>query len=158
MTVIKIKSPDSRNIVIEKEDKEIGSIKFDGFFRTDITITASDNSIYNFVRHRFWSYNFELKQGNEVFFSTRFMLLGKTVIENAKNGIRYFLKLKSILKDKYELIDENGEKLLSISIKRGFLTEIKEGSFGTTDKFDLNKEHFLVCCAVLLVIKERAQN
>jgi hypothetical protein len=158
MTVIKIKSPDSRNIVIEKEDKEIGSIKFDGFFRNDITITASDNSQYDFVRRRFWSFNFELRQGNEVFLSTKFMLLGKTIIENAKNGTRYYLKLKSILKDKYELNDENGEKLLSFSIKRGFLIEIKEGIFETTDRFDLNKEHFLVCCAALLAIKQRAQN
>lgn len=158
MAIINIKSPDSRNIVIEKDEKQIGLIKFDGFFRTDITITVADNSIYDFVRPRFWSNNFELKQGNEVFYSTKVMPLGKTVIENKRTGVRYYLRLKSIMKDKYELTDGNGEKLLSVRIKRGFLIDIKKGIIETTDKFDIIKEHFLICCAVLLVIKQRAKN
>lgn len=158
MSTINIKSLDSRNITIEKDGKQEGFIKFGGFFRTDIAITAANNSIYNFVRRAFWNDNYDLKQGNEILFGTKAMLLGKVVITNKRTGALYYLKTKSIMREKYELTDENGEMLININIKRGFLVEIKSGIMETTEIFDKIKEHFLICCTALLVIKQHNKN
>lgn len=153
MSIINIITVDSNNVNLEKDGKQIGSVKFEGFFKESITATTSGNRIYEFVQEGFWHDKFIFKQGEEIFIRGQFFAFGKMTIENLKDGKKYRLKGKSLFKEKYNLLDESGELVFQINVKRGFLVTIKGGMIEPTPLFDSIKEQFLMCCTALLMIK-----
>jgi hypothetical protein len=155
MSVINIRTVDSNNVIIEKEGKELGVIKLEGFFKRNITAILKNNAVYNFVRSGFWNDKYEFIQGNEVFISAKLLPFGKIKIGDVKAGKTYQLILKSFFKNSYDLINETGNLLFHIKINRGLFVTIRSAEIETTEEFDSIKEQFLICSTALLMIKKR---
>jgi len=155
MSTIKIITVDQNNVSIEQNGKPLGSIKFEGFFKPSISITTAGNRVFDFKRASFWNEEYFFKQGEENFISAKLFTLGKMIIVDLKTNAQYKLVSKAYFKEKYDLLNENGELLFQMDLKRGFLVAIKEGVIETTPLFDSIKEQFLIISASLLLVKMR---
>lgn len=155
MSTITYKTIDSSNAILEKDNKPLGSIKFEGFFKRSITAISNKNEIFDYSRTGFFNKKYEFKQGNEIFISSKLLRFGKMLIENVKTGEKYSLRAASVFKHNYDLTDAQGELLFHINITRGFFVTIKNAVIITTERFDTNKEQFLICSTVILIIKQR---
>lgn len=92
MATINFLTVDSGTVTATNDGKEFGLLKFDGFFKTNITAVTRKNEIYEFVHTAFWSSKYEFRQGNEIFTSSKILPFGKMIIENKKSGGIYTLK------------------------------------------------------------------
>jgi hypothetical protein len=155
MPAINIITVDSKNVNIEQNGKPLGSLKFEGFFKSYISATTASNRVYEFKRASFWNDNYIFKQGEENFISVKLLTLGKMLIEDLKTNTQYKLVSRAFFKEKYDLLNDKDDLILHIDIKRGFLVTIKEGVIETTPLFDSVKEQFLIIAASILLIKMR---
>ena len=155
MSVIIFKSSDSKNIILDKNKKHFGSIKFEGFFNQRTQAISANNEIFDFVHPSIWKDTYELSQSNEVFLTLKIGLWGKIQIINSKSGKAYHLASKSWLNKKFILTDDTGELLFDLNVKYGFLVSIKEAVMETTARFDNMKEQFIICTAVIFTINEQ---
>ncbi len=155
MAVINFKSADSRNIVLVKDKKPFGSIRFEGFFNRRTQAITSNNDIFDFVHPSIWKDTFEVRQSNEVFLTLKLGFTGKIHIINSKSGNTYLLVSKSWMNKKFRLTDNTGELLFDMSVKFGFWVSIKDAVMETTERFDNMKDQFLICTAAIFTINEQ---
>lgn len=155
MSALTIKWTDSRSLIFEKEGKYFGGIKFEGFFRQNISVISPNNQIYEFSRKSIWKDTFQLKQGNEIFFTCHVNPFGKAVIKDEKNGTEYRVKSKSFFNNRLELTDSAGNPLLTFQIKYSLFLEVKEGTITGNTNFEEIKNPLLLCSAALLGINEQ---
>ncbi len=159
MFELSIKSADSRNLIFEKEGKYLGGIKFEGFFRQNISIISSNNQIYEFARKSIWKETYQLRQGNEIFFTCSVSPFGKAAIKDEKRGVEYKVKSKSLFNNRLELTDSAGVPLLFFSIKYSLFLEVKEGKITSDLNFDEIKNPLLLCsCAILGINEQRKKS
>ncbi len=155
MAVIKFTTRDSRTVEAVKDEKDFGTIKFEGFFRNNISAVTKGNTGFDFVRSGFWGDKFEFRQAGEVFLYARILPFKKMVIEDAKTGSKFILKQNSFFKYDFEMTGENDLLFCTIKVKRGFRYTIKNAVFESAGILDNYKEQFLICAAAFLLIKAR---
>ncbi|MDO5509126.1 MAG: hypothetical protein Q4F57_00380 [Weeksellaceae bacterium] len=98
-----------------KDDTFLGSLQYRGSFSQKAEIILANQEVYNIVVTGFWSVTFQLRKGNQIFAQYR-MAWNGMLIENIFQhpNSRLLLKSHGFYSRKYELLNENKDKLLHL--------------------------------------------
>ena len=146
----------SREFDFFQDGKSVGHLSFEGILSKHANFTIANNEVFELRYCGFLYTRIEIKQGEEIFFSSRRYRLNNFMIQNQKTGISFLLKRKpAFFKVIYVLQDNSGHVLSKITVHRGFSIRVKNLIFENEENFKLNKENLLLCAGVVFEIRRR---
>ena len=114
MTEYLAKSNNSLSFDVTKDDKLIGKLTYQSWFKFNAEIEMANHSIYQVEPKGFWGTTIECKDGEKVLLKFKMNWNGAIVIQTFFNDNEkgYVFKHRGIFKDSFILTDQEGMELL----------------------------------------------
>jgi len=101
--------------VFDERNEEAGTLIYNSFFSRKAQITTSDNRIYDVIPTGFWLNKTEITQDGVPYASVKYNL-GKGANIYFENGLNLTVRLKSLWRYEYSILDNDEQEVGSIFI------------------------------------------
>lgn len=114
MAEYQAKSNNSLSFDVTKDDRFIGKLTYQSWFKFNAVIETADDLDYQIEPKGFWGTTIELKDRERVLLKFRMNWNGEIVVQTYFNGVKkgYTFKHRGIFKESFVLADQEGEELL----------------------------------------------
>ncbi len=114
MTEYQAKSNNSLTFDLLKDNKLIGKLSYESWFKFNAVVEIADNSKYQVEPKGFWGTTIELRDGEKVLLKFKMNWNGEIVIQTYFNDFEkgYIFKHRGIFKESFILTNQEGNELL----------------------------------------------
>jgi hypothetical protein len=114
MTAYHAKSMDSLSFGLTKDDKLVGKLLYQGWFKFNAVIAAANGSSYQVEPKGFWGTTVEVKDKETVLLKFRMNWNGDIVVQTYFDHIEkgYVFKHRGFFKESFALVNQEGIELL----------------------------------------------
>jgi len=148
MAEYQAKSSNSLSFELTKDDKLIGKLSYESWFKFNAVIEIANNSNYQVEPKGFWGTTIELKDREKVLLKFKMNWNGEIVVQTYFNGSDkgYIFKHRGIFKESFILVDQDGIELLIMKPQLKWKKMNYEYQITTSDIFESfsNKEILLM--------------
>ena len=144
------KSNSSLSFEITKDDELIGKLSYKSWFKFDATIEIT-NSNYQVEPKGFWGTTIEVKDGEKVLLQFKMNWHGEVVVQTYFNDLEkgYIFKQKSVFKDSFILMDQEGTELLVMKPHMRWKKMNYEYHITTSDTFETSADKEILLMTAL---------
>ncbi|MBS1689902.1 MAG: hypothetical protein JSS96_14330 [Bacteroidetes bacterium] len=125
--------------VFDEHDEEIGALIYLSLFSRKAQISTSDNRIYDVIPAGFWLNKVEINQNGVPYASVKYNL-GRGANICFENGMNLTVRLKSIWRYEYSILDNDGLEIgnIYVNFRWRTLSYFYEINLPATPKAQLN--------------------
>ncbi|MGX7668660.1 hypothetical protein [Flavobacterium pedocola] len=114
MTEYQAKINNSLSFDVTKDDRLIGKLTYQSWFKFNAVIEIANQSSYQVVPKGFWGTTIEIKDGEKVLLEFKMNWNGEIIVQTYFNGSEkdYVFKHRGFFKDSFILADQEGVELI----------------------------------------------
>jgi hypothetical protein len=138
MTEYQAKSINALSFDVTKDDKLVGSLSYNSWFKFNAEIVIANNSNYQVEPKGFWGTTVELRDGEKVLLKFQMNWNGEIVVQTYFNDFEkgYTFKHRGFFKESFVLIDQEGIELLVMKPQLKWSKMNYEYQITTSDTFE----------------------
>ena len=116
MAEYQAKSNNSLSFELTKDDKLIGKLSYEKWFKFNATIEIANNANYQVEPKGFWGTTIEVKDKEKLLIKFKMDWSGNIVVQTYFNDIEkdYMFKHKGVFNESFILADQEGNELLTM--------------------------------------------